>query len=85
MMSVQMCGRLSARMEELSTLHWNLLGTGNQHAANRVGEELRKYKELLEIAQYRGDHPDTNPAEVHSRNPAPEGTDNSQRERERDK
>ena len=80
MMSIQMCGRLSARIEKLSAQHWNRLGEGNQNAADRIEEELKKYKELLEIAEYRRDHPDTNPAEVHARNPVPESTDNSQRE-----
>ena len=60
--SIQMCGRLSARVEELvSTQHWNLLGAGNKNAADRVAEELKKRKELLEIAEYRRDYPDTNP------------------------
>ena len=67
-------------MEALRKQHWNLLGAGNQNAAFGVEEELKRDKELLEKTEYRRDHPGTNPAEVHSRNPVPERTENSQRE-----
>lgn len=67
-------------MEALRKQHWNLLGTGNQNAADRVEEELEKYKELLDIAEYRRDHPDTNPIAVHSRNPVPESRQLAERD-----
>ena len=39
MQAAQMCGRLQAKIEELRTQHWGLLGVGDQDIADRVERE----------------------------------------------
>ena len=45
-----MCGRLEAKLQELSDRQYNLLGRGEEDAADQVEREGDKYQELLECA-----------------------------------
>ena len=68
--------KVSMRSEYMRTqaVHmWgNLLGVGNQDAAERTEEDHKEYGELFEIAESRRDNPHVDPAAASSRNPVPE-------------